>query len=93
MELTPEQHGEEAERLLAQGVDVINKIDMLDKVRQGIQSRTPNTDFNSDNVRSINGYTNRIEELGKKAMGIWAQAQVHATLATMPFQQVETRSV
>lgn len=32
-------------------------------------------------IRAAKGYESRRDALGKQAMGIWAQAQVHATLA------------
>lgn len=74
--MTPQEHYERAEALLAEGVKVVAKIrDDADR-------------------REVLGeewdmITRRMDEHGKQAMGIWAQAQVHATLATLPFEQVE----
>jgi primase-polymerase (primpol)-like protein len=70
--MTPQEHKTEAERLLTEGVKVVNQISHLDKMRQG-QVITEGT------YESI---TASMDERGKKAMGIWAQAQVHATLST-----------
>lgn len=70
--MTPQEHKQEAERLLAEGVKVVNQISHLDKMRQG-QVITEGT------YESI---TTSMDERGKKVMGIWAQAQVHATLST-----------
>ena len=66
--MTPQEHYERAEALLAEGVRVVGKIrDAADR-------------------RDVLGeqwdmFTRQMDEYGKQAMGIWAQAQVHATLA------------
>lgn len=66
-------HYIEAERLLAEGVEVVNKI------------ASATTDYHPYGANG--GMTQEVwvrarrDDLGKKAMGIWAQAQVHATLA------------
>ncbi len=53
-------HAQEAERLLKEGVKVVQEIK---DVEPGPRSEA------------------RRDALGKQAMGIWAQAQVHATLS------------
>lgn len=58
--MTPQEHYDQAEALLTEGTEVINKITS-----------------DPDNY-PVGPHRN---ELRKKAMGIWAQAQVHATLA------------
>lgn len=55
--MTPQEHYKEAERLLAAGQHVVDRIAEL-----------PHGNEHRDG-------------LGKQAMGIWAQAQVHAMLA------------
>lgn len=68
-------HYIEAERLLAEGVSIVNRISKLaDQRREAVINRAP--------------ITAQMDELGKKAMGIWAQAQVHATLAHVPDSHV-----
>ena len=74
--MTPQEHYERAEALLAVGVKVVEKIADDNDRREVIGEEW-------DMI------TRRMDERGKQAMGIWAQAQVHATLATLPFQQVE----
>lgn len=69
--MTPADHYDEADRLLKRGVEAVQRL-------QGIaQEREANQD-------QWGRYTESMDELGKKVMGIWAQAQVHATLATTP---------
>lgn len=69
--MTPLEHYAEAERLLDLGRQVVGKIaDAADR-------------------RVVVGeewdmLTRQMDEYGKQAMGIWAQAQVHATLARAP---------
>lgn len=58
------QHYIEAERLLDEGVKVIDAIRIA-----------------GDQPRNVTEIRQTRDDLGKKAMGIWAQAQVHATLA------------
>ncbi|AON96782.1 hypothetical protein BI081_gp031 [Mycobacterium phage Tonenili] len=43
--------------------------------------------------REVALLTERMDELGKKAMGIWAQAQVHAALARVPSDVVSRARV
>jgi hypothetical protein len=71
------EHYREAERLLAEGVEVVQKISELNTAR-----KTAPEFHQSNPQRDRAALTRRMDELGKKAMGIWAQAQVHATLAT-----------
>lgn len=77
--MTPQEHYTRAESLLAEGVKVVTRIGSLAELRR------------SGSTRPVDrrDYTEQMDELGKKAMGIWAQAQVHATLATTPIQQVQ----
>lgn len=72
--MTPQEHKEEAERLLSEGVKVVNKIALAEEERRayaGSALRPADDEW----IRR------RRDDLGKKAMGIWAQAQVHATLS------------
>lgn len=73
------QHFIEAEKLLAEGVKTVNRIREMDDLRRTYAFGE--IDEDSDSFRRLTRY---MDELGKKAMGIWAQAQVHATLATVP---------
>lgn len=59
--MTGPEHYAEAERLEAEGCDVVAKIRAVDP-------------------EEMNGRARR-DDLGKQAMGIWMQAQMHATLA------------
>lgn len=79
--MTPQEHYEQAEALLTEGVDIVNTIAMLADARA-----MEHANERTDRARDV---TQRMDELGKKAMGIWAQAQVHATLATLPFHQAD----
>ena len=63
--MTPAEHYREAERLIAVGESVAQEIR---DVRPG-----PGVGHGAARLRR--------DALGKRAMGIWAQAQVHATLA------------
>lgn len=73
------QHFIEAERLLAEGVKTVNRIREMDDLRR--KYAFGEVDEDSDSFRRATRY---MDELGKKVMGIWAQAQVHATLAHVP---------
>jgi hypothetical protein len=69
-------HYFQAEYLLAEGQAVVARISVLADERKV---------FNTDGTLSLLDYervTREMDELGKKAIGIWAQAQIHATLAT-----------
>ena len=72
MALTSAQHKDRAEELIKEGERVAAQISRLKDDRSGA----------TGGLRD--DFTERMDELGKKAMGIWAQAQVHATLATVP---------
>lgn len=63
-----------AEQLLAAGGDVVRRISDAAQMR---------SDYGPSEDR-FHEHTRTMDELGKKAMGIWAQAQVHATLAHVP---------
>ncbi|UBV14858.1 hypothetical protein [Mycolicibacterium fortuitum] len=77
--MTPNEHYAEAERLLAKGVEVVNRIGAL------AEKRDATTVYD----QTYDQLTERMDELGQKVMGIWAQAQVHATLANAPLEQIE----
>ena len=62
-------HFEAAEQLLREGEKVVREIREVPSTLAGEHESV---------IRQ------RRDDLGKQAMGIWAQAQVHATLATIP---------
>ena len=68
--MTPQEHYARAEALLIEGSKVVEKI-RDDADRREIIGE------------EWDSLTRRMDEHGKQAMGIWAQAQVHATLATV----------
>lgn len=70
--MTPIEHYRKAEKLLGEGAAVVSRIGQLADERRQIAAGDPDYLF----------VTRCMDELGKKAMGVWAQAQVHATLAT-----------
>lgn len=72
------RHYMDAEDLLAEGVGVVKKISILADARRKLAD---DNEFGT-NALAIEAMTELMDEYGKKAMGIWAQAQVHATLAT-----------
>lgn len=87
------QHFIEAEKLLAIGVTVVDRISNIADERKRLTQKIGAADPNIDpdyNAEIIAKLTQRMDELGKKVMGIWAQAQVHATLATVPDEHVGT---
>lgn len=67
-----DKHYRRAEELLEEGVKVVRTLALLNKDRG----------HHLQGTDTYGRYTASMDELGKKAMGIWAQAQVHATLAT-----------
>ena len=81
------KHYTEAERLLREGERVVAQINDV-KDNRALKRKELSDSFTGagsaiDLSREIDRLTDRMDELGKKAMGIWAQAQVHATLATV----------
>lgn len=74
--MTPQAHYDEAEQLLCEGAASAARIRELAEARKGWPE-------GSDGWASL---TRQMDAYGKKCMGIWAQAQVHATLSTIPFQ-------
>lgn len=68
---TREYHFSAAEQLLAEGREVVAQLKAANESRYDHGVLEP----------GYATWTARMDELGKKAMGIWAQAQVHATLA------------
>lgn len=71
--MKPGDHYLRAEALMAEGEAVVHEIQLAG-------SRRP--DLNAAELDVVR------DRLGKKAMGIWAQAQVHATLATTRIESV-----
>ena len=69
--MRPCEHYRAAEALLAEGREVVTRISELNHTRPAGDSHARDR------------YTAHMDELGKKVLGIWAQAQVHATLATL----------
>jgi len=67
------EHYRIADRLLRDGVATHDKISELDDARKAYSA-------DSDEYADL---TRQMDEYGKKAMGIWAQAQAHATLAAV----------
>ena len=63
------EHYVAAEALLDEGVAVVKRISSLAGMRQ------------MSGQAEAARFTVEMDELGKKAMGIWAQAQVHALLS------------
>lgn len=84
--MNPAQHRAEAERLLAKGVEVVDKIASAEEDRR----KYAGTSFDYQGDQDTRWIATRRDELGKKAMGIWAQAQVHATLATASWNYYES---
>jgi hypothetical protein len=78
---TPEEHYQEAERLLDEGIKVVQRI--ADVINEPYPEHV--LEIGEDEY-TREWQVQRRDELGKKAMGIWAQAQVHATLAITPFE-------
>ncbi|ABD58176.1 hypothetical protein PBI_COOPER_59 [Mycobacterium phage Cooper] len=94
VQMTPMEHYAEAERLLVEGVATVAKISSAAKLRESYRSQRSAPHLDTAVLQKLtNDQTRRMDELGKKAMGIWAQAQVHATLATLPFETVEVRAL
>jgi hypothetical protein len=83
--MIPMQHYERAEELLSEGEKVVAAIRELALKRVSITASKPNGELGAlgphDEAR-VAALTREMDEKGKKVMGIWAQAQVHATLAT-----------
>ncbi len=78
--MSTSKHYQEAERLLEEGRRVVDKIQTASLHRASIESTAR---LSVNDTQKVWELTRRMDELGKKAMGIWAQAQVHATLATV----------
>lgn len=86
--MTPAEHYEAAERVLERGEYAVTRIGELSDAREELLKRwgdgeaatwlTPEQEAVRDAITEL------MDELGKKAMGCWAQAQAHATLATVP---------
>jgi len=74
MALTREEHALRAEELLAEGEKVVVELREVAQARKGC----------AEGYEGFERCTRRMNELGKQAMGIWAQAQVHATLSARP---------
>lgn len=80
-------HYREAEALLAEGVEAVTRIEEAAALRQRLLEDHLGPDgFSVENdevAAQIRAITAGMDAYGRKAMGIWAQAQVHATLATV----------
>lgn len=72
---TRREHYKAAEQILAEGEREVLLIRELNGIRSNLQSS------GSDHATDYLNLTDQMDEAGKKAMGCWAQAQVHATLA------------
>ena len=72
--MTPQEHYAEAERLIVIGEHAAGKIKLLDEGRKAYAR-------GDDEHRDL---TEQMDEYGKKCVGVWAQAQVHATLSLGP---------
>ena len=81
---SPKAHYIEAERLIAEGEKVVAKIADLALEREAVRANGNNSVEMDLRPRKIAQLTQRMDEQGKKAMGIWAQALVHAQLANVP---------
>lgn len=92
------EHYAEAERLLEEGVGVVQRIGELNERRRELAERIhSDTDPVPTNAvwageHQVDSMTIRMDELGKKVMGIWAQAQVHATLAAVQAHGVASQA-
>lgn len=73
MKHSPKAHYQMAETLLAQGEDAHRKLSETADARNAWPSGT-------DEYAAL---TRQMDEYGKKCIGTWLQAQVHATLATV----------
>lgn len=81
--MIPQEHYAEAERLIAEGEKVVGKIGDLAMKRVSITATKNLGALGPFDDARVADLTTRMDEYGKKAMGIWTQAQVHATLATV----------
>lgn len=84
--MTPAEHYEAAEIVLEKGEYAVTRIGELSDAREELLKRWGDgeaaTWLTSEQQSVRDAITEFMDELGKKAMGCWAQAQVHATLAT-----------
>jgi len=83
------EHYLRAEALQEEGIVVVKKIGETAIVRQAfvdevMKAGGPHPTQILQYNQNFDDFTRRMDELGKKAMGIWAQAQIHATLASAP---------
>jgi hypothetical protein len=78
--MTPHEHYTEAERLIVEGEKVVGKIGDLAMKRVSITASKNLGALGLYDAARVADLTIKMDEYGKKAMGIWAQAQVHATL-------------
>ena len=86
--MTPQEHYREAERILASGEYAVTRIGELADARKKLLEEwgdgEPALWLTPQQEAVQEAITAGMDEFGKKAMGCWAQAQVHATLATAP---------
>lgn len=75
------QHYRIADHLLVVGAEVVTKISALNDKRQALIAEIQDHPDSTEHDDAIVGLTVAMDEHGKMAMGIWAQATVHALLA------------
>jgi hypothetical protein len=80
------QHYLAAEDLLAEGRMVVAKISDLKDLRDVIAADHQEVYLPPEASAKLNSITREMDEQGKKVMGIWAQAAVHAQLANADWQ-------
>lgn len=87
--MNQEQHKAAAEALLEQGIEVVGKLRKLSDLRKNLTDQAGDLDpwdvvAHARADKRFEALSQLMDERGKQAVGIWAQAQVHATLATIP---------
>jgi hypothetical protein len=81
--LMPWEHYAIAQKLALEGRKVVDKISAAHQHRSDL-AESFGAKINIDQADQLESITKHMDELGKKAMGIWAQGQLHATLANVP---------
>jgi hypothetical protein len=88
--LMPWEHYAIAQKLALEGRKVVQDISRAAEYRESMFqnfNQSPGYTVGTvtpDQKALIDAVTEKMDELGKKAMGIWAQGQLHATLANVP---------
>jgi uncharacterized membrane-anchored protein YjiN (DUF445 family) len=75
------EHYRIADNLLVEGTEVVAKISALNDKRQALVDECHDRLDLAVRDEQIRAFTSAMDEYGKKAMGIWAQATAHALLA------------